>query len=78
MLDVDDHPLAVNIGDLQIQRFLTAKPCIVVQGQQRTVLGVHRSIKQGADFLTAPDRRQLAAHLGLDDLLIEPGLPQRS
>ncbi len=41
------------------------------------MLGVHRRIEQGADFLTAPDRRQLAAHLGLDDLLIEPGLLQR-
>jgi hypothetical protein len=77
LTDVDDHPLAVNIGDLQIQRFLTAKPCAVVQGQQCTVLDVHRRLKQGADFLTAPDGGQLAAHLGLDDLLIEPGLLQR-
>jgi hypothetical protein len=40
------------------------------------MLDVHLCIKQGTDFLTAPDGRQLAPHLGLDDLLIEPGLLQ--
>jgi hypothetical protein len=40
LADVDDHPLAINVSDLQIQRFLTAKSCAVVQGQQCTVLGV--------------------------------------
>jgi hypothetical protein len=35
LADADDHPLAVDIGDLQVQRFLTAKPGAVVQGQQR-------------------------------------------
>ena len=77
LADVDDHPLAVDIGDLQVQRFLTAKPGAVVQGQQRTMLGVRRRIEQSADFFAAPDRGQLAPHLGLDDLLIEPGLLQR-
>jgi hypothetical protein len=40
------------------------------------VLGVGGGIQQSTDFLPAPDRRQLAVHLGLDDLLIEPGLLQ--
>jgi hypothetical protein len=34
-------------------------------------------IEQSADFLAAPDRGQLASYLGLDDLLIKPGLLQR-
>ena len=55
LADVDDHPLAINIGDLQIQRFLTAQTCAVVQSQQRTMLGVHLRIEQGADFFAAPD-----------------------
>ncbi len=73
---MDDHPLAVDVGALQIQRFLTAQARAVVQGQQCPMLDVHLCIKQGTDFLTAPDGRQLAPHLGLDDLLIEPGLLQ--
>ena len=55
---------------------MTAKPGAVVDGQQCAVLGVRRCIEQSADFFPAPDRGQLAAHLGLDDLLIEPGLLQ--
>ena len=67
LADVDDHPLAVDVGDLQIERFLTAKPGAVVQGQQRPMLDVHLGIEQGTDFLPAPDCGQLAPHLGLDD-----------
>ena len=61
------------ISDLQIQCFLTVTASGGVQGQQCTLLGFHPRIEQGADFLTAPDRKQLAAHLRLDDFLIEPG-----
>jgi hypothetical protein len=55
LADVDDHALAVDIGDLQVQCFLTAKPGALVKGQQYTELGVHRRIEQGADFLAASD-----------------------
>jgi hypothetical protein len=75
---MDDHPLAVDIGHLQIQRFLTAQAGAVVERQQRPMLDVHLGIEQGADFFTAPDRGQLAPHLGLDDLLIKPLLLQCS
>src|SRR4051794_9125418 len=75
--DVDDHPLAVDIGHLQIQRFLATKACAVVQGEQRAMLGVHLRVEQSADFFPAPDRGQFAPYLGLDDLLIKPGLLQR-
>ena len=44
--------------------------------QQRPMLGVHLRIEQSADFVSAPDGGQLAPHLGLDDLLIKPGLLQ--
>src|ERR1700733_14070325 len=76
--NVNDHPLAVDVGHLQIQRFLTAQAGAVVQGKQRPVLDVHLCIEQGTDFLPAPDGGQLAPHLGLDDFLIEPGLLQCS
>jgi hypothetical protein len=65
-------------GHLQVQGFLTAQPRAVVHRNQSTMLGVRRRIQQSADFSPAPDRRQLAAHLGLDDLLIEPDLLQRA
>ncbi|WP_433976023.1 hypothetical protein [Tunturiibacter lichenicola] len=42
------------------------------------MLGVRRRIQQSADLFPALDRGQLTAHLGLDDLLIEPGLLQRA
>lgn len=35
LANVDDHPLAVDVGDLTIERLLTAETCTVVQGQQR-------------------------------------------
>ncbi len=41
------------------------------------MLGVHLRIEQSAYFLAAPDRGQLTPYLGLDDLLIKPGLLQR-
>jgi hypothetical protein len=75
LADVDDHPLAVDVGDLQIQRFLTAQACAVVYGQQCAMLDVHLFIEQCTNFLPASDGGQLALHLGLDDFLIKPGLP---
>jgi hypothetical protein len=35
---VDDHPLAVDVGDLQVESFLTAKASAVVYGQRCAVL----------------------------------------
>jgi hypothetical protein len=70
------HPLAVDVVDLQIESFLTAKPGTVVHGQQSTMLGVGSGLEQSADFFAAPDGGQPRAHLGLDDLLIKPCLPQ--
>jgi hypothetical protein len=65
--DMNDHPLAVDVGHLQIQRLLTAETRAVVQGEQRTMLGVHLRVEQSADFLAATDHGKLAPHLGLDD-----------
>ena len=76
LADMDDHPLAVDVGDLKIERLLTTQACAVVQGQQRSMLDVHLCIEHGTDFLTAPDCGELAPHLRLDDLLIEPSLLQ--
>jgi len=70
--NVDDHPLAVDVGDLEIERLLTAEARAVVQSQQRPMLDVHLCIEQGTDFLATQDRGQLAPYLGLDDFLIEP------
>jgi hypothetical protein len=50
LADVDDYPLAVNVDDLQIQHFLTAEPCAVVQGQQCAVFCVGHRIEQCTDF----------------------------
>ena len=68
--DMDHHPLAVDVGDLQIQRFLTAQAGAVVKGQQHPMLDVHLGIEQSTDFVAAPDGGKLAPHLGLDDFLI--------
>ena len=75
--DMDNHPLAVDIGHLQIQRFLATETRAVVQGEQRAMLGVHLRVQQCSDFFAAPDCGQLPPYLGLDDLLIKPGLLQR-
>jgi hypothetical protein len=58
---VNDHPLAVDVGDLQVESLLTAKASAVVHGQQCAVLGVRCSIQQDADFFPAPDGRAACA-----------------
>jgi hypothetical protein len=78
LADVDDHPLAVNVSDLQIEGFLATQPGTVVHGQQSPMLRVRRDVEQGADLFPAPHRRQLAAHLGLGNLGVEPALLQRA
>ena len=75
--DVDDHALAVDVGDFQIQGFLAAQSGAVESGQQSPMLQVHRAVEQGANFFPAPDHGQLAVHLRLGDLVVEPGLLER-
>jgi hypothetical protein len=75
---VDDHSLAVDVGDFQIQGFLAAQPGAVESSQQSTMLQVHRAIEQDADFLPAPDPGQLAVYLWLGHLVVEPGLRHKA
>ena len=53
--NVDDHPLAVDVGDFQIQGFLNAQASPVEQAQQGAVLEVLGDVEQCGDFFTAPD-----------------------
>src|ERR1700758_156527 len=75
--DVNDHPLAVDVRHLQVECFLATKTCAVVQGKQRAMLGVHLRVQKSAHLFATPDRGELTPYLGLDDLLIKPGLLQR-
>jgi hypothetical protein len=53
--NVDDHPLAVDVGDFQIQGFLNAQASPLEQAQQGAVLEVPGDVEQCGDFITAPD-----------------------
>jgi len=76
LANVDDHPLAVDVGYPKIEHLLTAEARTIVQSQQRPMLDVHLCIEQGTYFLPVPDCWQLAPHPRLDDLLFEPDLLQ--
>jgi hypothetical protein len=51
--DIDDHPLAVDVGDFQIQGFLNAQASPVEHAQQGAVLEVLGDVEQCGDFFTA-------------------------
>ena len=67
---MQDHPVAVNVGDLEPQRFAESQPRGVARGEDHAVLGTRYAFEEPNDVLGVQDDRQRLAALrqrqGLD------------
>ena len=68
---VDDHALAVDVGDLQPGDLGATHACAVENHQQRALEQTAAGIDQTCHFLLAQDVGQLPAHLGIGQELAE-------
>ena len=66
-VDVEHHPVAVDIGDLQMLGFLQAQPTSVDGGEESIVVRGARTPQEPADFFTAEHGGQLLLALSVDD-----------
>ena len=70
LLDMQDHPVTVDVGDLEPQRLAESQPGGVARGEDHAVLGTGHAVEKPNDLLRAQDDRQRVAALrhrqGLD------------
>ena len=66
-VDVQHHPLAVNIGDLQMLGLLQPRAAGVDGGEEGVVVWGSDAAQQAADFFTAEHGGQLLLALGMDE-----------
>ena len=69
LLDPDDHPVAIDIGELERYDLRGSQAGGVSQAQQRLVLDVCRRGEQPTDLFRAQNNGQAARLAGRDDLL---------
>ena len=67
-MHVDHHALAVDVGDLQILRFLQAQATRVDRAQEGAVMGGAHAPQDPPHLLAAQDRRQARLALGAQDV----------
>jgi hypothetical protein len=77
MLDPDDTPLAVDVADLQADRFRDAQSSGIGGGQRRTGLQAGHRFEEADDLVGIEHHRQLARHAGVGDALRHIGVTQR-
>ncbi len=65
-VDVQHHPLAVDIGDLQMLGFLQAQTAGIDGGEEGVVMRGAYAAQEPPDFFTAEHRGQLLLALGMD------------
>src|SRR5271157_5739609 len=75
-LDVDDHPLAIDVGDLQASRFSAACSGSVEGHQQNALEGSGGGVNEWGDLRLAQHRGQALHFLGIRRQLDAPGSPQ--
>ncbi len=72
-LDVDDHPLAIDIANLQAGHFVAARSGSIESHQQDSIEGVAGRVNQPGDFFLAQYRGQVLHFLGIGRLRHAPG-----
>lgn len=77
LFDPDDHPLAVDVGDLEVHDLVGAQPRAVGDTECGLVLEATRALEQAGDFLTAQDLRELARFIDVAHLLHRLGPIER-
>jgi hypothetical protein len=63
--DMDDHALAVDIGQLQTCHFGAPHPCAVENHQQRSLEKAAAGIDQACNFFLAQNLGEFPARLGI-------------
>src|SRR3974377_1599202 len=69
LLDPDEHPVTIDIGELERYDLRGSQAGGISQAQDRPVLGVHRRGEQPTDLLRAQNNGQAARLAGRDELL---------
>src|SRR2546430_9059301 len=69
LLDADDHPVTIDIGELERYDLRGSQAGGISQAQDRPVLDVRRRGEQPTDLLRAQNNGQAARLAGRDDLL---------
>src|SRR6516164_7422751 len=69
LLDADEHPVTIDIGELERYDLRGSQAGGISQAQDRPVLGVRRRGEQPTDLLRAQNNGQAARLAGRDELL---------
>src|SRR6516162_5303769 len=69
LFDADDHPVTIDVGELQRYDLRGSQAGGISQAQDRSVLDVRRRGEQPTDLLRAQNNRQAARLAGRDELL---------
>ena len=69
MFDPDDHPVTIDIGELERYDLRGSQAGGISQAQERLVLDVYRRGEQPTDLFLAQNNGQAAGLAGRDDLL---------
>jgi hypothetical protein len=73
-MNVNRHPLAVDVADFQVCQFSASYSGGVERHQQGAMEGSTRGLDQSCDFFLAQDRRQVKCSLGIGSFGDAPGL----
>ncbi len=73
----NQHPLAVDVSDLELKHFGATQPSRVKGCQQCTMLQIRRGMEQRRHLFAAQHRREFSPDFGSGNLLDEPVLFQR-
>ena len=60
---MQDHPVTVDVGDLEPQRLPESQPGGVARGEDHAVLGTRHAVEKPNDLFGAQDDRQRLAAL---------------
>jgi len=73
-LNVNHHPLAVDVADLQVCQLSVPHSGGVERHQQNAMVGSERSVDESRDFFLVQNRRKVKCSFGIGSLGDAPGL----
>ena len=77
LADTDHHPLAVDIGDLQMHDFGDTQAGRIGRHQDGALFQAGNRLEETRDFLEAQDDGQLHGPFGQREILVTPVPPER-
>lgn len=76
LLNPDDHPLAIQIGQVEGAEFGEPEPGGIKRGEDSTMLQIAWGHKDGSDIGVAENRGELALPPGIRDMIQHPRVPE--